>query len=240
MSYLCGMEEKKNYVGYYRVSTEQQGQSGLGLQSQKDSVLGYINNNGELRGEFSDVESGANNERAGLKMAIMACVSNNATLVVKELSRITRSGYKVIADLEDLGVEYIESTSPFDSQLLKEIKLSLAKEERAKIAQRTKDALQVIKNEIKKNGCHISKTGAKITTLGNIGFLSDKGRAKSIVTRKLKAKSNPNTIKAKILTQQMLSNNASFYQITKILNDNGFKTPRGCNFSITQVKRLVA
>jgi len=230
---------KKNFVGYYRVSTEQQGQSGLGLTSQRDSVLSYINSNGTLTGEFTDVESGTSNNRAGLKGAILSCVNNNAILVVKELSRITRSGYKVIAELEELGIEYIESTSPFDSQLLKEIKLSLAKEERTKIASRTKDALEVIKRELKENGEYTTKKGRVITTLGKEGHLSDLGRQKSIQTRKDKARSNPNTIKARAFTEALLDNKVSYYQITKQLNKSGFKTPKGGTFSITQVRRLM-
>ena len=233
------MRDNKNYVSYYRVSTEKQGLSGLGLQAQKDSVMAFIDQNGDLKGQFTDVESGANNERAGLRDAIAAAVRHNATIVVKELSRITRSGYKVLADLEELGINYIESNSPHDSQLLKEIKITLAKDERLKIITRTKDALQVIKDELKENGCYTTKAGANITSLGNIGFLDDRARQKSVLSRKAKAKNNPNTIKAKAFAESLLQNKMSRYKIAKVLNDNGFKTPRGGNFSVTQVSRLI-
>lgn len=233
------MKDIKNYIAYYRVSTEKQGISGLGLKAQEDSVLAFINQSGELKGQFTDIESGANNERSGLRSAIAAAVRYNATIVVKELSRITRSGYKVLADLEELKIDYIESNSPHDSQLLKEIKITLAKDERLKIITRTKDALQVIKDELLKNGCYTTKEGAVITSLGNPGFLDDKARQKSAVSRKIKAKNNPNTIKAKVFAESLLQNKLSRYKIAKILNDNGFKTPRGGNFSVTQVSRLI-
>ena len=50
---------KGKFVAYYRVSTQQQGQSGLGLNAQRNSVLTYLNGGGwELVGEFTEVETG--------------------------------------------------------------------------------------------------------------------------------------------------------------------------------------
>ena len=112
----------KKFVSYVRVSTQEQGKSGLGLAAQKQSVLSYIHLNGELVGEFIDIESGSSDTRKGLLDAIDACVTHGATLVVKELSRITRSGYRILALLDEKNVTYIESTSPYDPIFLKDVK----------------------------------------------------------------------------------------------------------------------
>ena len=101
-----------NYVAYYRVSTEEQGQSGLGLKAQATSVINYIDQNGILVGEYQDIESGASEKRQGMLQAIQACKENGATLVVKEMSRISRGGFKYRQMLEEAGIDFIECSSP--------------------------------------------------------------------------------------------------------------------------------
>jgi len=142
--------ESKNYVAYYRVSTKDQGKSGLGLSAQRKSVTDFIETNGNLIAEFQDVESGASNERKGIQMAIEECKVSGATLVVKEMSRISRGGFKVMVELEEAGIPFIESTAPHDPEMVKGIKFVLAKDEREKISTRTKDALSQIKSKIDK------------------------------------------------------------------------------------------
>ena len=94
-----------NYVGYYRVSTEEQGNSGLGLQSQKQAVTNFALSNGTLLSEYQDIESGSSESRVGIEQAILQCKLNNATLLVKELSRITRGGFKYRQMLEQLNID---------------------------------------------------------------------------------------------------------------------------------------
>ena len=48
----------RNFVAYYRVSTQKQGNSGLGLQAQKNAVANHISDKGNLIGEFTEVETG--------------------------------------------------------------------------------------------------------------------------------------------------------------------------------------
>ena len=59
------------FVASYRVSTERQGNSGLGLEAQKKAVLDYLNGGGwTLMGEFKEVESGKPNARPELAKAM--------------------------------------------------------------------------------------------------------------------------------------------------------------------------
>lgn len=226
-----------NYVAYYRVSTEEQGQSGLGLKAQATSVINYIDQNGILVGEYQDIESGASEKRQGMLKAIEACKQTGATLVVKEMSRISRGGFKYRQMLEEANVDFIECSSPHDPEVVKDIKFSLAKEERKKVRQRTKDALQEIKTKISKGETHISKAGNIVRSLGNPENLSDLSRERSILVRRDKAVNNPENIRAGAFIVA-LAPTKNFKQITQELNRAGFKTSRGNDFSEMQTKRL--
>lgn len=227
----------KKYVAYYRVSTEEQGNSGLGLAAQRTAVKNFITANGELVGEYQDIESGASEKREGMLAAILQCKIHGATLVVKELSRISRGGYKYRQMLEESGTEFIECGSPHDPEVVKGIKLELAKEERAKVRQRTKDALAEIKKKLEKGEEHVSKAGNVITSLGSPENLTNKAREKSIKVRRDLARRNPDNVKAGAFIVA-LADTHNFKQITQKLNEAGFKTSRGNGFSEVQTKRL--
>lgn len=225
------------YVAYYRVSTEEQGTSGLGLKAQATSVLKYISENGILVSEHQDIESGASESRQGMLKAIESCKESGATLVVKEMSRISRGGFKYRQMLEESNIDFIECSSPFDPEVVKDIKFSLAKEERKKVRQRTKDALAEIKTKINKGEVHVSKAGNVVTSLGNPENLTNYAREQSIKVRKAKALSNTDNIKAGAMIVALAPTN-NFKQITQKLNQAGFKTSRGNDFSEVQTKRL--
>jgi DNA invertase Pin-like site-specific DNA recombinase len=80
------------FVAYYRVSTDQQGRSGLGLEAQRETVRGFLNGGQwKLCGEFVEVESGRRSERPELDKALTHCRVMGATLIVANVSRLTRS-----------------------------------------------------------------------------------------------------------------------------------------------------
>lgn len=232
------MEVEKVYIAYYRVSTEEQGQSGLGLSAQQSSVRSFVKTNGELAGEFVEIESGAHNNRKELDAAIDMCVKLKATLVVKNLSRISRGGYKVMGKLQDLGVTFIEATSPFDNQLIKEFKFSMAKEELERISERTSAALQEIKSKVQRGEVHISKAGNVVKSLGTPKNLTDASRQKATEARVAKALNNDNNRRAGAFIVALSKAGLSFYAISAQLNQNGFKTSRGNTFGEVQTKRL--
>lgn len=232
------MEEKNLYIAYYRVSTEEQGKSGLGLNAQQSSVRTFAKSNGELMGEFTEIESGSKNSRKQLDAAIDACVKTKATLIVKNLSRISRGGYKVMGKLQDLGVNFIEVTSPFDNQLIKEIKFSMAKEELERISERTSSALQEIKRKIEKGEVHISKSGNVVKSLGSPNNLTKEAIKKASRVRSERALNNEDNKRAGAFIVALEKAGLSFYAITNQLNSNGFKTSRGNAFNEVQTKRL--
>ncbi|MBT3194539.1 MAG: recombinase family protein [Verrucomicrobia bacterium] len=89
--------EKKCFVAYYRVSTARQGQSGLGLEAQKESVAHFVElAGGCLTEEHLEVETGtgarALSKRPELSAALQTCKKQKATLVIAKLDRLARKG----------------------------------------------------------------------------------------------------------------------------------------------------
>ena len=73
----------KTFIAYYRVSTDKQGKSGLGLEAQRKQVKDYVLSiGGELVEEFLEVESGKKSSRQELQKALKACKKSKATLIV--------------------------------------------------------------------------------------------------------------------------------------------------------------
>lgn len=79
------------YVAYYRVSTKQQGESGLGLEAQRKRVLSYVLNPALIVGEFTDIESGKLNQRVQLSNAIHYAQAHGARQVIAKLDRLSRN-----------------------------------------------------------------------------------------------------------------------------------------------------
>lgn len=213
------------YIGYYRVSTKEQGLSGLGLESQTDSVRKYVASvAGNLIKEFTEVASGSKDTRIKLNAAIIACQDYKAVLVVKKLDRLSRGGYGIAVRLDDLGVKYIESDSPNDNELLKDMKLAMAKDERKKVSERTKAALAAKK--------------ARGETLGNIKNLSKDACYKGGQAMKTLKTLNLNNQRAKSTISLLEGNGMTLQQKADYLNAHGFTTSRGNKFYAIQVSRL--
>ena len=82
---------RKAFVAYYRVSTDKQGASGLGLEAQRSAVLDFINGGAaNLIAEFTETESGKRNDRPELAEAIKLCRKEKAKLVIAKLDRLAR------------------------------------------------------------------------------------------------------------------------------------------------------
>jgi DNA invertase Pin-like site-specific DNA recombinase len=142
----------RRFVAYYRVSTDQQGKSGLGLDAQKKAVLDYLNGGSwELVAEHTEIESGKNNERLALTKAIEACRRHKATLVIARLDRLSRN-VAFIAALMDSGVAFVAVDNPHANKLTVHILAAVAEHEREIISERTKAALAAAKVRGKRLG----------------------------------------------------------------------------------------
>src|SRR5262245_61740162 len=95
------------FVAYYRVSTDKQGRSGLGLEAQKSAVEARLNGGPwHLVGEFTEVESGRRVKRPQLEAALAACKKQKAKLVVAKLDRLSRNT-RFLLTLIEAGVDVL-------------------------------------------------------------------------------------------------------------------------------------
>jgi DNA invertase Pin-like site-specific DNA recombinase len=146
-----------NFVSYYRVSTERQGQSGLGLEAQRKSITDYLNGGRwMLVGEFTEIETGKRSDRPELQKALALCRRRKAKLVIAKLDRLSRN-VAFIATLMDAGVEFVAVDNPHATKLTIHILAAVAEHEREMIAARTKAALQAAKAR----GVRLGRNGAE-------------------------------------------------------------------------------
>jgi DNA invertase Pin-like site-specific DNA recombinase len=132
-------------VGLYRVSTAEQGQSGLGLEAQRASVQAFVASQGwVLVAEFSDVASGKDDRRPGFQAALARCRQLGAVLVAARLDRITRRAHTLSQLLED-GISIRAADMPGADDLMLRIYAAMAQKERELIGERTRAALAAAK-----------------------------------------------------------------------------------------------
>jgi DNA invertase Pin-like site-specific DNA recombinase len=153
--------ETRKYMAYYRVSTDRQGRSDLGLEAQQQTVHTFLQGRGELVASFTEVESGKKNDRPEMAVALAACRKNKAVLVIAKMDKLARNVH-FISGLMESGVEFLAVDMPEASCLTIHILAAVAEHERVMISQRTKAALQAAKARGRKLGSPAPKNGAAI------------------------------------------------------------------------------
>jgi DNA invertase Pin-like site-specific DNA recombinase len=204
----------KSAIAYIRVSTRQQGKSGLGLEAQQALIQRFADQEGfQIAQTFTEVQSGKDDDqrRPQLNAALEAARKVKAPVIVAKLDRLSRdvhfiSGlmkHKVSFVVADLGAD----TDPF----MLHIYAALAEKERAMISRRTRDALAAAKANGKQ-----------------LGGLRDHGReAKAAAVERAKALAP--------LFDELADKSAR--EIARILNDRNVATPTGKPWSAMTVIR---
>lgn len=219
------METK--YVAYYRVSTKKQGHSGLGLEAQKQSVYNFVNCQNCIIAEFTEIESGKNDNRIELNKAIEVCKKNGAKLVIAKLDRLSRN-VSFISSLMDSKVNFICVDMPEANEFTIHIFAALAQQERKMISERTKKGLAQSKKAKGFNNPIIKESVLKNAT-------ENTKKARNAYSEK--SKTNENNLKSFELIN-LLYNQMTLQQIADKLNKAGFKTAKGNKFNPIQVKRI--
>lgn len=210
------------YVAYYRVSTRAQGDSGLELEAQRSAVAGFVK--GTIVAEFTEVESGKNNQRIQLAAAIDRAKKEGAVLVIAKLDRLSRNA-SFIFTLRDSGVNFQCVDMPDANTLTIGIFATLAQHERELISSRTKAALDAKR--------------AQGAVLGSPQNLTADAQRKGVAGNQRRALANENNRRASLMADMMYRNGKNYTHIADELNRSGFRTATGCEFQATQVRRLI-
>ena len=204
-----------NFIAYYRVSTDRQGASGLGLEAQSAAVARHIAP-AVLLTEYTEIESGKKHtNRPQLLAALQECRRKKATLVIAKLDRLGRN-VAFISALMDSGADFVCCDNPHANRLMLHMLAAFAEHEREQISQRTKAALTAVKSR-----------GVK---LGNPRPLEalDKARAVHIARRPAPEVLN--------IMRGMEGQGMSDRAIARELNRLNIKTGRGCEWHGVTVK----
>ena len=150
-------------IAYFRVSTDRQGKSGLGLEAQHAAVYLFAEQEGyQVISEFTEIESGKKNQRPELATALLQCKKQKATLIIAKLDRLGRN-VAFIANLMESRVEFRAVDNPHANRLMVHLLAAFAEHEREQISTRTKEALQAAK----RRGVQLGKHGREIESKKN-------------------------------------------------------------------------
>jgi DNA invertase Pin-like site-specific DNA recombinase len=209
------MNTTTKYISYLRVSTKEQGDSGLGLQAQRQTISNDV---GPTFMEFVEVASGTK-QRDVLDQAIEACRQHGATLVVAKIDRLARN-VQLACDLINRGVQIRVVGMPNMSTLVFQILCAVAEEEARLISQRTKAALAQVKT--------------RGVTLGGYRQRTD-GQPHAVRTGK-RVKADPQLVAQ---CQQLRDRGLTWAEVAELINGQGYRAPKGGAYSPSQLHRLV-
>lgn len=214
------------YVSYLRVSTQKQGFSGLGLEAQREMIQKYLSHTIPIA-EFIEVESGRKKDRPKLKEALALCRKHGATLIVAKLDRLARN-VAFLSSLLESDIDIVFCDYPAANKMVLHILSAISQYEAELISARTKAALAAKR----KRGCK----------LGNPEHLLEKHEQalkNSAATIREKATNNPNNKRAVAIIRTLVGDNKTYQEIADILNQEGFVTSQGCQFSKSTVFKLI-
>jgi DNA invertase Pin-like site-specific DNA recombinase len=140
------MTRNKNFIGYNRVSTRGQGESGLGLEAQVESTRAFIasGGGGKLLASYTEVESGKHADRPELVKALEHARLTDGVLLIARLDRLSRDAHFLLG-LQKAGVRFTAVDMPHADNFTVGIMALVAQKERESISDRTKAALAAAK-----------------------------------------------------------------------------------------------
>ncbi|HZO92277.1 MAG TPA: recombinase family protein [Candidatus Baltobacteraceae bacterium] len=218
---------KCRLVAYYRVSTDKQGRSGLGLQGQEAGVAAHVASTGcELVGVYTEVESGKRADRPELAKAIAHAKRARATLVIAKLDRLARNVH-FVSGLMESGVPFVACDNPNANPLTVHILAAVAEDEARRISERTKAALAAYK----------ARGGVLGGARASSRNLSGEARIRGAQTNREGAR----TSYAGVLPKMTALRDAgkSLREIADAMNAEGSTTRTGAAWTAVQVKRVL-
>lgn len=210
------------FVPYFRVSTDQQGRSGLGLEAQRRAVADYVRGiAGETLEAFIEVESGKRKDRPELARALALARRKKATLLVAKLDRLARNTH-FITSLQQSGVSFRAADMPQANEFMVQILAAVAEYEARLISERTKAGL--------------ASARARGVRLGKPENLA---RGNHAAARLNAARAQAVAARMRPVIEALRAEGATSAKgIATRLNDKGYVTDRGCQWHPTSVARL--
>jgi len=223
-------------IAYIRVSTQKQGQSGLGLEGQQTAIAAYAKSaGGDMVQKFVEVESGKRSDRPELAKAMAFAKRIKGRLVIAKLDRLARNVAFVSALMES-KVDFVACDNPHANKLTLHILAAIAEHEAEMISQRTKAALAAAR--------------ARGTKLGSArpGHWSGKeairraaARKASQVAQRVRAElAEPVYAAVKPMATELRGEGMSLQAIADRLNEQGHATVRGLPWNKMQVSRILS
>jgi len=211
-------------IAYYRVSTERQGRSGLGLEAQRAAVEAFCRSRGlTIIDEVSEAVSGTRGHRTGIDAAIARAQETDSRLVVAKLDRLTREE-TLLGRLRESRVRFTVADAPDSNELTIDILAAVARDEVRRIRERTRAALAAKKAR-----------GEKLGTPAN---LTDAGRRAGSDLQRTRAAEEYRPVAGYI--GLLRDRGESLRAIAARLTAEGHRTRTGRPFSAETVRRVLA
>jgi len=216
-------------VSYLRVSTRQQGVSGLGLDAQRVAIDAYaLQRHARVTGTFTEIESGKVNTRPELAKALHLAKVTGATLVIAKLDRLSRNAAFLLA-LRDSGVRFVAADMPDANDLTVGIMALVAQQEREAISRRTTEALAAAKVR-----------GVRLGNPSGAAALkrAAKGNAASVEAIRGAADTHAKNL-GPVICDLAAEGLTSLGAVALALNERGMLTPRGKRWHKSSVRNLL-
>jgi DNA invertase Pin-like site-specific DNA recombinase len=221
------------FVSYLRVSTARQGQSGLGLEAQRQAVAEHVNGHGALIGEYVEVESGKRSDnRPQLQAALAHAKATGAILIVAKLDRLARN-VAFISTLMESGADFVAADMPMANKLTVHVLAAVAEHEREAISARTKAALQAAKVR----GVQLGNGGKSVDALRRAGVGK---RGWTLGADGMKAKADQHAAKVLPIVDALRTEGVTGLKaIARELTARGVLTARGGQWDASRVRELL-
>jgi len=213
------------FITYYRVSTTQQGKSGLGLEAQRAAVKLYLKGgDGSVVSEFEEVETGkgsnALDKRPQLRPALAACKKYGATLLIAKLDRLARNVH-FVSGLLETGIDFVAADMPQANKVMIQMHAVMSEWERDQISSRTKAALAVAKEQ-----------GKVLGAAGSVNLKSNT-EARRQVAQTFAENLRP-------LIESWKDRGLSQRRMVEVLNMARTPAPKGGEWRLSQLQRVIS
>lgn len=211
---------KKPYVAYIRVSTPRQGQSGLGLEAQQETIAQEVKKSVVLA-EFREIETGTRKRRrTEIYKAIDLCKQEGAILILAKLDRLARDVEFVMAVM-NADIEVFFCDFPSANKFTIAIMAAVAEYEATRISTTTSASLQAKKRRGEPMGSPNIKNLQPLAT--------------AAATKVRLELQTPNK-KVSGYIRSLKANGKTYKEIADILNKENYRTTRSKRFSPKNVE----